>query len=95
MFKSSRTSMGTNALRSLNQPERVQVRTSCDEPFSVFTRGVFRKIKVIEDVWRISDEWWRNRPIERTYYQTVLAGDYRLIIFRDDVTGDWYRQNYD
>jgi hypothetical protein len=48
----------------------------------------------LEDLWRVSEEWWREAPQERTYVRLVLAGGRSLTLFRDGVTGDWYEQRY-
>jgi hypothetical protein len=44
------------------------------------------------DRWRIDDEWWRERPLSRTYYRVLLEDGQPLTLFRDDVTGQWYEQ---
>ena len=46
----------------------------------------------ISDLWQVDDEWWRERPISRRYYQITTSNDRRLTIFRDQVNGSWYWQ---
>ena len=48
----------------------------------------------IEDRWRIDDEWWRSEPVSRLYYSVRLASGQRLVIYRDLISGRWYKQTY-
>jgi hypothetical protein len=50
-----------------------------------------RTVENILDVWRIDDEWWRL-PISRLYYDVMLEGGGRVVLFKDLVTGDWFAQ---
>jgi hypothetical protein len=49
-------------------------------------------VTAINDLWQVDDEWWRERPISRRYYQITIQDDRRLTIFRDQLNGDWYWQ---
>ncbi len=54
-------------------------------------------VTAINDLWQVDDEWWRDRPISRRYYQLTTQDaatktDRRLTIFRDQLNGDWYWQ---
>jgi hypothetical protein len=49
-------------------------------------------VTAINDLWQVDDEWWRERPISRRYYQITTQNDRRLTIFRDQVNGSWYWQ---
>jgi len=42
-------------------------------------------------MWRINDEWWRQ-PIVRRYVEVVLEGGGRLVLFEDQITGEWWMQ---
>jgi len=48
----------------------------------------------VEDRWRISEEWWRETALERTYYRLILEDGRPLDIFLDDRTGEWFEQRY-
>ena len=54
-----------------------------------------RKVRIasIDDVWQIDEERWREKPIERTYYQVTTEDERQVTFFRDLVEGDWYRQS--
>ncbi len=49
-------------------------------------------VTAINDLWQVDDEWWRERPISRRYYQITTQNDRRLTIFRDQLNGSWYWQ---
>ena len=51
-----------------------------------------RTVSRVQDIWRIDDEWWRERPISRLYYLLLLDPDTLLTIFHDLVTDTWYEQ---
>jgi len=49
-------------------------------------------VTAINDLWQVDDEWWRERPISRRYYQITTQNDRRLTIFRDQLNAQWYWQ---
>ena len=49
-------------------------------------------IAAIDDLWQVDDEWWREHPISRRYYQITAQDDRRLTVFRDQVNAQWYWQ---
>ena len=51
-----------------------------------------QKITAINDLWQVNDEWWREYPISRRYYQITTQNDRRLTIFQDGMNGNWYWQ---
>ena len=51
-----------------------------------------QKITAINDLWQVNDEWWREHPISRRYYQITTQSDSRLTVFQDDLNGHWYWQ---
>jgi len=50
-----------------------------------------RAVEGILEIWRIDDEWWRA-PISRRYYELMLDGGKRVVLFEDLVTGEWWMQ---
>ncbi len=50
-------------------------------------------VAVVQDRWRIDDEWWR-KPIARLYFSLLLEDGRTLNIYCDLVTGRWFQQNY-
>ena len=55
-------------------------------------KGRWRKVLEVLDIWRIEDEWWRKKPISRLYYRVVLEDGTMVGLFKDLVSGKWYRQ---
>ena len=55
------------------------------------------KVASINDLWQVDDEWWRERPISRRYYQVTTQDpatqdERRLTIFRDQLNAQWHWQ---
>jgi endonuclease/exonuclease/phosphatase (EEP) superfamily protein YafD len=46
----------------------------------------------IEDCWRIDDEWWRSEPVSRLYYAVILDSGRRVILYKNLIDKNWYRQ---
>ncbi len=69
-----------------NRPTRSSRRPAQEAPIPRLA------ITAINDLWQVDDEWWRERPISRRYYQITTSKDRRLTIFRDPLNGSWYWQ---
>ncbi len=85
---------GTDRLRALNVPYRVEVELDAGGlPIGMRDARceMRRVVEVVGDVWRIDDEWWRQ-PIARRYYEVVLDGGKRVVLFEDLLTGEWWMQ---
>lgn len=50
------------------------------------------QIVSIDNTWKIDEEWWREKPIARMYYQVTTEDGRRLTLFRDQTTGEWHQQ---
>jgi len=77
----------------LNLPVPVSVEEDEDRrPLALTLRR--RKIRVasIEDMWEVDEEWWRERPVSRMYYQVTAEDGRGVVIFRDLTSGEWHRQ---
>ena len=91
MVPPSRTPLRADRLRSLNAARAVRVEAdAAGTPLSV-DDGVPRAVELIRESWRVDDEWWRA-PIARHYFDLVLEGGKRVLLFRDLLTGDWSLQ---
>ena len=93
MVQNTREAPGPGSLRPLNPPIPVSVEEDDGgRPVSVDQKGRSMKIASIDDLWRIDEEWWREKPIARMYYQLTAEGGGRLTVFQDLTDGNWYRQ---
>jgi hypothetical protein len=85
-----------STLTALNTPEPIPVQTrpqaQGDRPLAVEVKGRWQRIVGIHDVWRVVDEWWTEREINRHYFLVDLESGGRLTIYQDQVDGQWYRQ---
>jgi hypothetical protein len=80
--------------KPLNTPEMLAVEEN-ESGRPVAVRMKYRQaVTIIEDCWRIDDEWWRTNPISRLYYRVRLTSGQRLVLFKDLVAGNWYKQDY-
>ena len=59
---------------------------------SLTGKGRSLAVTSINDLWQVDDEWWRENPISRRYYQVTTQDERRLTIFRDQLNGNWYWQ---
>jgi hypothetical protein len=82
-------------LRPLNAP--MPLRVQFDEQgrvVSIWRQGRLtpRTIAAIQDRWRIDDEWWREHPVSRMYYEVVLDDGTLLTMYQDLVADQWFEQ---
>jgi len=83
-----------DTIKPVNLPEPVRVdEDSSGKPVAVRLKRR-QSIAAIEDCWRIDDEWWRSEPVSRLYYAVMLARGQRLVLYKDLIGGQWYRQGY-
>jgi hypothetical protein len=79
----------TRAARRLNEPSPALVACKRGVPAAV---GRVRVISLREE-WRVVDRWWTETPVRRRYFEVVLENGRNVVVFRDEVDGQWYRQN--
>ena len=101
MVQNPRETPGPGALRPLNLPVPVVVEVDAQQqPMALsnlgrgWSRGQDRRLEIesIDGTWKIDEEWWREKPILRMYYQVTTRDGRRLTIFQDLSDGQWYRQ---
>ena len=94
MVKAARAQASPGALRPLNEPQPLPVRADDrGRPVALTLRGERLGVGSIEDHWRIEDEWWRDRPVSRAYFEVLLADGRRATLFLDQVSQKWFRQH--
>jgi hypothetical protein len=49
-------------------------------------------VAVVREEWRVVDRWWTEEPVQRRYFEVVLETGRNVVVFLDERTGRWYRQ---
>ena len=94
MVKDPGKALYAGAYKPVNTPEQVPVKEDANGfPVKVGLPH-WQAVAAVEDRWRIDDEWWRSEPVSRLYFKVQLNSGQRLIIYRDLISGNWYRQLY-
>ena len=89
------TAARAHRLRPLAEPHRTHVEASeQDVPLAVMFEGAMQPVAAVQDRWRIDDEWWREMPVSRMYWQVQLRSGRVLTVFRDLIGGTWWTQRY-
>ena len=85
-------SASSDMLTPLHSPLPVEVRESEEHrPLSVRLKRGWQEICGIDDRWEF-DLWWLPKPVTRSYFGVVDDTGRRLVLFRDEREGRWYRQ---
>ena len=81
------------------RPSSVSVRTSlparsAKRRSNTSRISTMQAVAVIDDRWKVNDEWWRgpDQEIERMYYSLLLDSGHKTVVYRDMKSGDWFRQ---
>ena len=93
--KRAARALGLEGLRPLGVPSQVDVEVdSAGLPTAVRRRAwrAARPVARVQDRWRIDDEWWRERPISRAYFDLLLAQGDVVTVYQDLVDGTWHEQ---
>ena len=95
MVQDTGKTLRADTYRPVNIPEPVDVEEASSFSLPLAVRAPRRQAVVnIEDRWRIDDEWWRQEPISRLYFEVTLDSSQRMVLYKDLVNGDWFRQSY-
>ena len=54
--------------------------------------GRWQRARSLDNLWEISEEWWDDRPVVKMYFRVTTEDQSQLIIFRDLLSGAWYRE---
>jgi hypothetical protein len=63
-------------------------------PIVVAISGPKLAVESHHETWRIDDEWWRPKPISRTYWRVSLEDGRVIDVYHDLAGGGWFRQAY-
>ena len=93
MVATPRGTSRPGGIRRLNVPRSIDVQANPSSrlPTAFKERGgAWRTVASLEDTWRVEDEWWRESPLARAYYQALLEDDRVVTFFLDEMTGRWH-----
>jgi hypothetical protein len=93
MVQASRETPRSGGIRRLNVPRSIDVQTNSSSRLPTALKehgGAWRTVASLEDTWRVEDEWWREPPLARAYYQALLEDDRMVTFFLDEMTGRWH-----
>jgi hypothetical protein len=49
-------------------------------------------VEAIREEWVVEDRWWTGRPLQRRYFELVLANGRNTVVFMDLKTRRWFEQ---
>jgi hypothetical protein len=85
----ARAASPAGTARRLNAPLGVRVEAHVDGS----PRRVNRvQVAVVREEWRVVDRWWTEEPVSRRYFDVVLAGGERAVVYLDEEVGRWFSQ---
>jgi hypothetical protein len=50
------------------------------------------RVAGLREEWRVVDRWWTEEPVRRRYFEALLETGRNVVVFFDEVTGQWFRQ---
>jgi Tfp pilus assembly protein FimV len=89
MVASARAESAAGSARRLNQPRAVLVEAHVDGSPRTVNRA---PVALVREEWRVVDRWWTEEPVNRRYFDVVLAGGEHAVVFRDEEVGRWFSQ---
>ena len=92
VVKDPGTALRTHRLRPLAWPQPLRVETDVARlpAHRRCSKASCARSHAVQDRWRIDDEWWRETPVSRMYYQLQLEGDRVVTVYQDLVRGAWW-----
>jgi hypothetical protein len=87
------TVKGKIGWKALNEPREISVRINQEtkEPTAIQLGQHWHEVTVRER-WRIDDQWWREPPVSRMYFEVATADGLVEVVFWDLVGREWFRQ---
>jgi hypothetical protein len=51
------------------------------------------RVEALREQWLVEDRWWTPKPLQRAYFELVLADGRNLVVFREPAdSGSWWEQ---
>lgn len=51
-----------------------------------------QQVALVREEWRVVDRWWTEAPVDRRYFDVVLASGENAVVFRDEEEQSWFSQ---
>ena len=48
-------------------------------------------VAAVADCWELETDWWQPKPVARRYWALALAEGGLVTVFRDRLSGSWFR----
>jgi hypothetical protein len=53
-------------------------------------------VETVREDWLVEDRWWTPKPLQRQYFELILADGRNLVVFREPAdppeAGRWFEQ---
>jgi hypothetical protein len=50
-------------------------------------------VEAVREDWLVEDRWWTPKPLQRRYFELVLADGRDIVVFREPADGKrWFEQ---
>ena len=76
-------------MRRLNSPQAALVEAHVDGNPRIVNR---MPVALVREEWRVVDRWWTEAPVDRRYFDVVLASGENAVVFRDEEAQSWFSQ---
>ena len=54
------------------------------------------RVETIREEWLVEDRWWTPKPLQRRYFEAILADGRNIVVFREPAEpparGRWFEQ---
>jgi hypothetical protein len=51
-----------------------------------------QQVALLREEWRVVDRWWTETPVDRRYFDVVLASGENVVVFFDGEAEVWLSQ---
>ena len=90
MVAHPREQSDSRSARRLNEPRTVAV-VAGQGGVPVSVGGV--SAAGLREEWSVVDRWWTDEPVRRRYFEVLLETGRNVVVFRDENSGRWFKQN--
>ena len=55
-------------------------------PLAVTLEGTLLEIVSVDERWEDVEDWWKDNPVTKMYYQVTLGSGHQVTVFKNVVT---------